>query len=144
MKKIIKYTIKLVLFCGIPLLCSRCHEVTVGYLETENAIYAPDSMVVKSILDTAEDAKRIKFTIPWQSTSIEGVQGTMPIRYSIRQIEGENIRPDITEQFRMIRKGVIELPWNHTVPPGRYVISIRIANEGYTHDLDSVYTVIVK
>lgn len=144
MKKVIKYTIKLVLFCGIPLLCSRCHEVTVGYLETENAIYAPDSMVVKSLLDTVEDGKRIKFEIPWQSTSIEGIQGTMPIRYAITKVEGENNLPEISGQFRMVRKGVIELPFDHTVPPGRYIVSIEISNEGYTHRLDSVYTVIVE
>ena len=46
--------------------------------------------------------------------------------------------------FQMVRKGVIELPWNHTVPPGRYVISIRVSNEGRSVVKDSVYTVIVK
>lgn len=144
MKKSIDLILKLMVVCGILLLSFRCHHVTVGYLETENAVYIPDSMVVKSLLDTVEDGDRIKFEIPWQSTSIEGIQGTMPIRYAITKVEGENNLPEISGQFRMVRKGVIELPWDHTVPPGRYVISIRISNEGYTHDLDSIYTVIVE
>lgn len=121
-----------------------CHKVTVGYLETQNAIYIPDSMVVKSVLDEQEDIDRIRYQIPWQSTSIEGVQGTMPIRYSIRSIVGDRITPEVIEQFRMVRKGIVELPWDHSVPPGEYIINIRIANEGYTQDLDSVYRVIVQ
>lgn len=144
MKKSIYLILKLTVFCGILLLFFRCHHVTVGYLETENAVYIPDSMVVKSSLDAVEDENRIKFEIPWQSTSIEGIQGTMPIRYAITKIEGENNLPEISGQFRMVRKGVIELPWDHTVPPGRYIVSIEIFNEGYTHRLDSVYTVIVE
>lgn len=44
----------------------------------------------------------------------------------------------------MYGKGIIELPYDHTVPVGRYVIDLRIENEGYMHDLDSVFTVIVK
>ena len=52
--------------------------------------------------------------------------------------------PTSVSQFQMVRKGVIELPWNHTVPPGRYVISIRVSNEGRSVVKDSVYTVIVK
>lgn len=128
----------------ISLLFDGCHKVTVGYLETQNAIYIPDSMVVKSVLDEQEDTDRIRFRIPWQSTSIEGVQGTMPIRYVIRDIVGENVNPEITEQFRLVRKGIVELSWDHTVPPGEYFINLRIFNEGYTHDLDSIYRVIVK
>lgn len=119
-----------------------CHDVTVGYLETRDAVYQPDSMIVKANLDPDEDARQIEFQIPWQSTSIEGILGTAPVRYSILSVESDH--PEVAGQFTMQGKGIIELPWNHTVPPGRYVVNIRVQNEGYTVDLDSIYTVIVR
>ena len=124
------------------LIMTGCQDITVGYLETRDAVYAPDSMIVKSVLDPVEDARQIEFEIPWQSTSIEGILGTAPIRYSIKNIASEH--PEATGQFEMQGAGIIKLPWNHTVPPGRYVINIRVENEGYTVDLDSMYTVIVR
>ena len=124
------------------LIVAGCQDITVGYLETRDAVYAPDSMIVKSVLDPVEDARQIEFEIPWQSTSIEGILGTAPIRYSIKNIASEH--PEATGQFEMQGAGIIKLPWNHTVPPGRYVINIRVENEGYTVDLDSMYTVIVR
>ena len=132
-----------VLIFGLLLLVQAgCHDVTVGYLETREAVYQSDSMIVKAELDPDWDARQIEFQIPWQSTSIEGVQGTAPIHYSIKSINSAH--PEVADQFTMQGKGIIELPWNHTVPPGRYVINMRISNEGYTVDLDSMYTIIVK
>lgn len=132
-----------VLIFGLLLLVQAgCHDVTVGYLETRDAVYQPDSMIVKAELDPDWDARQIEFQIPWQSTSIEGVQGTAPIHYSIKSINSAH--PEVADQFTMQGKGIIELPWNHTVPPGKYVINIRVSNEGYTYDLDSVFTVVVK
>ena len=122
----------------------NCQDVKVGYLETENAQYQPDSMVIKSVLDASEDSLQIKYQIPWQSTSIEGIQGTMPIHYSIGTIESDNGYTDAISQIDIVRKGIFQIPWNHTLPPGRYIVSIQISNEGYTHHLDSIYTVIVE
>ena len=119
-----------------------CRDITVGYLETRDAVYQPDSMIVKAELDSEIDARQIEFGIPWQSTSIEGVQGTAPIRYSIPRVDSEY--PEAATQFTMQRKGIIEIQWDHTIPPGKYVINIRVENEGYTVDLDSIYTVIVR
>lgn len=127
---------------GLLLIVAGCQDITVGYLETRDAVYAPDSMIVKAVLDPEIDARQIEFQIPWQSTSIEGILGTAPIKYSIKNITGEH--PEATSQFSMQGAGIIKLPYNHTMPPGRYVINIRIENEGYTVELDSMYTVIVK
>ena len=128
----------------VSVLCAGigCQDITVGYLMTRNAKYTPDSMVVKAVLDPVADARRIQFRIPWQSTGMEGVEGTAPVRYSIRSIGSEHA--EVFSQFRMYGKGIIELPYDHTVPVGRYVIDLRIENEGYTLDLDSVFTVIVR
>lgn len=124
------------------LLAVACQDVTVGFLETRNAVYQPDSMIVKAKLDPEEDAYQIEFKIPWQSTSIDGVQGTSPVRYSIRGIASEH--PEAVSQFTMRGKGIIELPYNHTVPEGRYIVNVRIEAGERVHDLDSMYTVIVR
>lgn len=105
-------------------------------------MYFPDSMIVKASLDPEEDARQIEFKIPWQSTSIDGVQGTSPVRYSIKSIESEH--PGAVAQFTMRGKGIIELPYNHTVPAGRYVVNVRIEAGEHVQELDSMYTVIVR
>ena len=105
-------------------------------------MYAPDSMIVKSVLDPVEDARQIEFEIPWQSTSIEGILGTAPIRYAIKNIASEH--PEATSQFSMQGAGIIKLPWNHTVPPGRYVFDVEVSNEGYNVVLERIFTVIVE
>ena len=124
------------------LIMTGCQDITVGYLETRDAVYAPDSMIVKSVLDPVEDARQIEFEIPWQSTSIEGILGTAPIRYAIKNIASEH--PEATSQFSMQGAGIIKLPWNHTVPPGRYVVDVEVANEGYLVVLERIFTVIVE
>ena len=132
-----------VLILGVILLIvTGCQDITVGYLETRDAVYAPDSMIVKSVLDPVEDARQIEFEIPWQSTSIEGILGTAPIRYSIKNIASEH--PEATSQFSMQGAGIIKLPWNHTVPPGRYVFDVEVSNEGYHVVLERIFTVIVE
>lgn len=124
------------------LIVTGCQDITVGYLETRDAVYAPDSMIVKSVLDPVEDARQIEFEIPWQSTSIEGILGTAPIQYSIKNITCDY--PEATSQFSMQGAGIIKLPWNHTVPPGRYVFDVEVSNEGYNVVLERIFTVIVE
>ena len=121
-----------------------CDKITVGYLFTDNLSYTPDTLEVKAVLDAEEDEEQINGEIPWQTVPLEGVQGTAPIRYEIASVQTTDGNPTAMNQFRMVRKGVIELPWNHTVPPGRYTFNIRVSNEGRSVVKDSVFTVIVK
>lgn len=124
------------------LIMTGCQDITVGYLETRDAVYAPDSMIVKAVLDSVEDARQIEFEIPWQSTSIEGILGTAPIRYSIKNVTSDH--PEVVSQFSMQGAGIVKLPWDHTVPPGRYVFDVEVANEGYHVVLERIFTVIVE
>lgn len=135
-----KQVVYILFICG--LFAYGCQDITIGYLETRNAVYFPDSMIVKASLDPEEDARQIEFKIPWQSTSIDGVQGTSPVRYSIKSIDSEH--PGAVAQFTMRGKGIIELPYNHTVPAGRYVVNVRIEAGEHVQELDSMYTVIVR
>lgn len=136
----------IILMMIITAIIMSCSDVEVGYLMTTNAKYVPDSMVIKAILDAenSDDARREQFQIPWQSVKIEGVQGTMPIRYDIQSINGGGLDQAIRDQFIIKDGGIIEIRWNHTVPEGRYVISVKVSNEGRMDILDSLFTVVVK
>ncbi|MCC8173214.1 MAG: hypothetical protein LIO65_02120 [Odoribacter sp.] len=137
---------KITIICTLLILVGYIiigyNNQTIGYLQTDNAQYVPDTVWVKAVLDEneAEDKKRMEFEIPWQSGTMEGVQGTAPIVYSIHSIVPHL---EATNQFSMIGKGMVELPYNHTIPVGAYTISVQIENEGHTHIKDSVLTVVV-
>ena len=123
-----------------------CEEQEIGYLDVTNAEYIPDSVVFKAVLDpdNRQDAQKIKFEIPFQSPSMQKVSGSPVVKYQIDRIVCNNGAEDAVSQFSIRGKGIIELPYNHTVPTGRYVFSIRVSNEGHSHVLDSVLTVIVQ
>ena len=57
----------------ILLLVIGCQkDIAIGYLNVANAMYSPDSLVVKAKLDDEEDAYQIEHKIPWQSNEMEG------------------------------------------------------------------------
>ena len=135
----------LILLVSIMALAGSCDRVAVGYLETVNAAYVPDTAVWKAVLDPAlpEDARQLELGIPFSSAEIQGVQGTSPVVYSIRRVDCGNGAAEAARQFRMACSR-IQLAVPHTVPPGRYVFSIEVANEGHRCLVDSVFTVILE
>ena len=134
-------TIILSLF--ILLLVIGCQkDIAIGYLNVTNAMYSPDSLVVKAKLDEEEDAYQIEHKIPWQSNEIDGVEGTLPIYFQIWGINGG--QPEIMNQFSIKPTGVIELPYNRTVPSGRYIIDVKVGNRDHGYTIDSAFTVIIK
>ena len=184
-------SIMFIMSCLVVLSWS-CHDVTIGYLQTEDASYNPDSMVIKtqSSLDVTPptlqevenslyyemmasdpniytpeflesngifptlivevgagvDYQRAEWKQPWVSTPIEGVEGTQPIFVTIKTIQEGN-GGDVTaalEQIKVYGDGTFEVPVMHTIPVGRYVISLNFSNEGYSKDLDDCFTIIVK
>ena len=58
-------------------------------------------------------------------------------------VRGRAGAAEAVRQFRMAGSR-IQLPVPHTVPPGRYVFSIEVANEGHRYLVDSVFTVILE
>lgn len=164
-----------------------CHDVTVGYLDTGNAGYDPDSMVVKKVLDVdsvrnpdydtywsmaemfyqsfgyntvqecyddmfgfpkydySEDYYRWRLDIPWLSTKIQGVKGTQPLYVEIKDVTSADGEADALRQVLTVRgDGMLTVPLDvSAIPNGRYEISLRIYNEGYSNDVDKVFTIIV-
>ena len=50
----------------------------------------------------------------------------------------------VLEQVKVYGDGTFEVPLQHTIPVGRYVISLNFRNEGYSKDVDDCFTIIVK
>jgi len=138
----------LLLFTVLLLSMIGCQDVTVGYLLTEDASYNPDTLVVKTVLDDElgeEDYYRSKWGAPWVSTPIEGVEGTIAIYVSIKNITSTSGDPEKLWKVLSVRgDGTFEIPLYHDVPAGRYVISLNFRNEGYSKDVNDCFTIIVK
>ena len=134
------------LICVVFLVA--CNDVTVGYLETENAEYMPDYMEIPQIgeLDEIADAQRIKNNAPWVTQPIQGIEGTAPLIYTIEEVTATEGGDAVMfkQELRIIGNGSFYYPLEHKAPAGKYVVSIRITNEGYSHVLKDVYTFIVK
>ncbi len=174
------YTIGILLVLGY--WGSGCQDIPVGYLQTEDASYNPDTMVIKNVnslddypgepnpefqmyldmgysaqeivewfgiperINAGEDYIRSKWGAPWMSTPIEGVEGTAQIFVSIQGIreEGGGSVAEALEQIKVYGDGTFEVPLRHTIPVGRYVISLNFQNEGYSQNVHDCFTIIVQ
>lgn len=169
-----------------------CKKEPVGFLQTEYAGYAPDSMIVKAVLDTTvveqrnelydllltigytpaqladpktkipffetpvsptirvpnndPDFQRHQFRIPWITIPIQGLRGTFPLLITVNHVTSTS--PDAEKLKQMIHvrgsSGIMEIPFDHGLAPGRYVISLRFSNEGWVKDMDNAFTFIVE
>lgn len=136
MKRILCY---LLLVLGLV----GCHEVKVGYLETENANYDPNILEVKKILDPIEDADRIARKYNWISYPIDGIVGTQPMYMSIASVKEENggdVQKFI-EEVKVRGNGTFDVPFGHQIPEGKYIITLKVENEGYSALLPDIFTI---
>ena len=125
------------LFLVLVMTCWGCQDMKIGYLKADNAGYLPNELEVKKTLDPVEDAVRIANEAPWVTPKIQGVLGTAPLLY---EFDAELFKQEI-----IVRGGgVMELPLYTKLPAGRYVVTLRVSNDGYSSALSDVYTFIVK
>lgn len=138
----------LFIICLILLTFSSCEKIKIGFLDTENAAYTPDSLVVKTMLDPyTSDSIQINLQKPYQSSPIQGIDGTPVIHYKINTIRdeyGKNVSEDILSQFGIVRKAVIEIAYNHSIPIGEYFIEILVYNEDNSIILPEIFKVVVE
>lgn len=184
-----KNLIILGIFILTAYLGTSCQDVTIGFLQTEDAGYNPDSMIVKKELDVTpprleevenptyyellkedpelytpeilatwgiyptqiievgagEDYQRARWGQPWVSNPIEGVDGTNQIYVSIKEIKNTSGNADKMRKYlKVYGDGTFELPLEHDIPAGHYLITLNFKNEGYSKDLVDCFTVIVK
>lgn len=133
------------IFVGVAMFA--CHDVTEGYLETEDASYAEDSLVVRKTLDPEKDAIRIENGAPWVTLQMEGYLGTEPITFSIESVTSPGNEAGAAEFMKHLTirgGGAMQYPQGTNVPAGRYVVSVRLTNPGYSQVVADCFTFIVE
>lgn len=126
-----------------------CHETPVGYLDTENAEYLPNTMTIRNELDPVADRIRIENEAPWVSTKISGVLGTNPLVFSIVDVKSNDVDDAAVAYFLnnvyVQGLGRIYYPINTDTKPGSYTISLGVQNSGdYYHVIEDAMTIIVE
>ena len=106
----------------ICLALFSCHDVKVGYLETEAAQYNPNVLEVTKSQDANEPLHVV-------SPPIEGVEGTQPIYITEVTVRGN---------------GAFDIPVYNNIPAGTYQISLQVENEDHSAILEDIFTIVVK
>lgn len=129
-----------------------CQDVKIGYLRVENAEYYPDTIIIRTKLITAEenpkvnDQNRIDNNAPWVTNIISGLLGTEPLQYefvSVKVSEGGDA--DLFAKEIVVRGcGQMQLPLKPTAPKGRYLVTLKVSNDGYSAVLPDIFTFIIE
>lgn len=143
MTKFRQYIILLLAVIG-----AGCEAEKTGYLFIDNLNYSPNTETFKSVLDPEEDARRIEFHTPWETSKIQGTDASSVPVYTISSIKSEDGDAIAAyEQFTINPgSGKVFLPWDHTVPAGEYVFSIGVSNEGGQNSeiAEDVLTIVIE
>lgn len=121
-------------------------------LEENPEFYTPELLAILGIFPTqiievgaGEDYQRAQWGTPWVSNPIEGVDGTTQIYVSIKEIKTTTGNAEkMWEYLKVYGDGTFEVPLEHDIPVGRYLISLNFRNEGYSKDVNDCFTIIVK
>lgn len=141
MKRII-----LIALLGMAFFYQGCQDDgEVGYLFTEGAGYLPDSLLVRAEPDPVLDSKRIKYKTPWFSTSVQGVDGTQPIKYEVVAAEtSDGDEQSVLNNIQIKGIGIIYVPFENTLSPGRYSLTLKVSNCNGDKYLNDAFTLIVE
>ena len=137
---------KYVFILLLVVIATSCHDVKVGYLEAENAVYVPDSLVVELEWD-AQNNTRFENEADWVSSGIQGVLGTAPISYRITNVKvvgSEGNADALKAVCTMNGGGIFIVPFHHEIPKVTYLLSIEISNKDYSCCKDDIFKIIVK
>lgn len=148
MKKINQISLAFLLI-SITYFFSSCNDMKVGYLQTENAVFVPDTLVVTRTIE--KESIRYKNQAPWTSLRIQGVAGTSPINYEFEDVKSENsekealFRKAVEDKEVVVIGGIIQMHLTAVdkLPNGRYKLSIRVYNEDHSSILEDAFTFII-
>lgn len=118
-----------------------------GYLITENAVYDPDTMIVRVTPDPELDEVRMEHESPWQSLKMQGYEGTERIDFSVESVSstaGEDAAATFMKEVTVLGGGVLRYPYNGKSPVGRYTIAVRLTGPGYSQVVEKAFTFILK
>ena len=150
MKNFIHHNLFLPAVLFLAALFGSCADIKVGYLDTQNAVFAPDSVVVYHHPDTT--SLRYRNQAPYVSTLMQGVSGTAPINYELAGVTASEVGDADTvvrlaSEKRVSMQGGTLWVWQdaaNRLPLGKYVISVKVTNEDHEQIIPHCLTVIVK
>lgn len=131
-------------------LFGSCTDIKVGYLDTKNAVFSPDSVVVYHLPDTT--SLRYRNQAPYVSTLMQGVSGTAPINYELVGVSASEggdsaVFVQLASEKRISMQGGTLWVWQDAaerLPLGKYVISVKVTNEDHEQTVSHCLTIIVK
>ncbi len=91
--------------------------------------------------------KQQSLDIPWTTSCIEQLLGTEPITYTlvnIRSDRGEAAAADFGRYLTVIGGGRMYVEARVNSPAGKYIVSLRVSNEGYSVVLPDIFTFILQ
>lgn len=89
---------------------------------------------------------RVKNNSPWQTLYLQGYEGTEPITFEIETVTstaGDEAARVFKNELVIRGKGYMSYPLKNEAVPGKYHVSIRLTNSGYSQVVENAYTFIV-
>ena len=130
------------------MLLFACDDKEVGFLDISRAEYSPNFMEIPKYedIDPIVESQRLELGTPWVTLQMQGVLGTNPITFSIEDVKAsEGGNAELFEaELEIIGGGTMYYPIKPQAPAGKYVVSVRLTNEGYSKVLEDAYTFVVK
>ncbi len=131
-------------------LFASCQRIPVGYLQTKDVEFVPNTLMVYHTPDP--ESPRATNGAPWVSTRIQGVSGTNPINYSFVSVKVSDggdatVFQKIADQGELdVSGGLIRLSQKGAklLPLGRYTITLKVYNEGHSAILNDILTIVVE
>lgn len=144
--------------------CEEAYEVWATYqLEVYDPVYQIKNRIQKKIealcaaagLETPFDIsrqleelqKQQSLNIPWTTSCIEQLLGTEPITYTLESIwsdQGEEAAADFENYLTVIGGGRMYVDTQVNSPAGKYIVSLRVSNEGYSVLLSDIFTFVLQ
>ena len=119
-------------------LLFSCHDVKVGYLETEAAQYNSNVLEVTKSKDANEPLHLV-------SPPIEGVEGTQPIYITIVDVTTtDGDKEAFLKEVTVRGNGAFDIPVYNNIPAGSYQISLQVENQDHRVTLENIFTIVVK
>lgn len=137
----------------ITSVCTACHDTTVGYLDTEYAAFSTRELVVyRQVSDDDVHSLTHEYPAPWSSQRIQGVSGTNPVNFYFQSVtvsdggDAAAFNKAVQDGLVTVNGGTINLfpKAVATLPNGRYTVNLRVSNEGYSRELNGLFTFVVK
>lgn len=138
LKKIVGIVVFVFMFLG------AC-DVDEGYLiADETAGFSIDSLLVYA--NPPVSSSQYKYETPYFTTSVEGVEGTKPLIYSLYDVTSEDGDVVAMREQMEVKTGIgkISIPAKHTIPAGTYWVSLRVENCYSFIVLENIVKIVVK